>query len=280
VVRRFGRRLRFLPVALIAAALLVVPQTGATAAPQERFTLSSEVDAMSMRTCLPEELRIGITNTGGRAGFADISVSAEPPLVSSKTGISTYVPAGTTVEVWIELTAAPDADNGTYEVVFATGRRERLAIPVTVANPPGARCIPRERMTATATSSQLIPDHHPRNAIDGSRTTMWHTRWNPVKDPLPQSITLDLGGIYDVAELVYVPRITGGRNGIVTAYTLDGSVDGETFTELAQGTWADDTALKSAELDAPGVRFLRMEVREGYGGYASAAEIVLFGRES
>ncbi|HEY6738134.1 MAG TPA: discoidin domain-containing protein [Actinopolymorphaceae bacterium] len=252
--------------------------TSSAAPARHHITLSSPVDRVEVRPGLAETVPIEITNSGAKATFVDVSVDAERPLESSKTGISTYVPAHYTVNVAVRVTAVADADEGTVPLVFTTGSKERLAIFCVVANPPDARLLPRDAMTATATSAQLIPDHKPQNAIDGNPSTLWHTKWNPVKDPLPQSLTLELGGVYDVAELIYEPRTIGGRNGIITVYSLHGSTDGQSFTELTDGEWAADTARKHVVLGATGLSYLRLVAHEGYGGYASAAEIVLYGR--
>lgn len=270
-----GRR-----TALIAFALVVAfgwLPAGEGEAAGDRITLSAEVDRLTVRPCLPEQVRLGITNHSSRAHFVDVTITAEHPLQPSKPGLSTYVPAGATVYTNVGISAAVDAEPGTGEVVFSTGRSERLVVPATVLNPPEARCLPRESMTATATSAQVSPDYGPRFAIDGNNGTFWHSRYSPVRDPLPQSIVLDLGGSYDVAELVYQPRTSGSMNGTITGYVVHGSSDGQTFTKLAEGTWAADRTRKTVGVGGTGLRYLELEALAGYGGYAGAAEIVLYG---
>ena len=67
--------------------------------------------------------------------------------------------------------------------------------------------IPQEQMSATASSehpnigSEGIADF----AIDGDESTIWHTKWSPV-EALPQHITLDLGGSYNINKFTYMPR--------------------------------------------------------------------------
>jgi hypothetical protein len=242
-----------------------------------QVVLSSDVSELTVRPGLAEKVRLGLTNTSSRSRFIDVTITARSPVQPSKPGLTTYVPAGGTVHASVGVTAAVDGEPGTYDVVFASGRDARLGLPVTVVNPPNARYLPRDRMTATATSAQE-PANAPAYAIDGIESTLWHTRYSPVRDPLPQSITLELGGTYDVAELVYLPRPTGSANGTVTAYTLYGSADGRTFTEIGRGTWAADRVRKTATVSGTGLRFVRLEATEGVGGYASAAEIVMYGK--
>jgi hexosaminidase len=78
-----------------------------------------------------------------------------------------------------------------------------------------------------------------------------------------------------VRELVYQPRI-GNRNGIITDYEIAASADGATFATVAGGTWAADASRKTAGFSAPSARFIRLTALAGVGGFASAAEIVLF----
>ena len=68
---------------------------------------------------------------------------------------------------------------------------------------------------------------------------------------MPQSITLDLGGSYDITELRYQPRIDGLLNGHITAYTMAVSTDGTTFTDVRTSTWGASELMKTARLSTP-----------------------------
>lgn len=165
---------------------------------------------------------------------------------------------------------------GEYELRFATGGR-RAALHrtvVTVSAPPEQQCVPGARMTATATSAQA--GYGPELAIDGDPATFWHSRFSP-PEPLPQSITLDLGGVYDLTGLRYRPRGDGNPTGTVTAYTIAVSTDGQEFTPVATGVWPGDAATQVAAFRAPGVRAIRLEATAGAGGFAVAAELVPVG---
>lgn len=266
---------------LVAVALLAAVTRDAVAGPPGQrpgsVALASEPAQLELRPCLSQTLELAITNESSEARFVDVYVRADAPLDSSKTVISTYVPADARVTVDVRIAAPQSTPGGEYEVRFTQGRRERLTVPVTVSAPTDRLCLPREQMTAAATSAQL-PTYGPENVLDGDLATIWHTKYSPTRDPLPQSITLDLGGRYDVAELSYQPRVDGNINGAITAYNVYASSDGQTFTRVANGTWAADASRKSATLEAADTRYLRLEAIEGYGGFASAAEIVLFGR--
>lgn len=130
--------------------------------------------------------------------------------------------------------------------------------------------VPQDQMSATATSAE--PGYGPAQAIDGNCATLWHTRFGAA-DPPPQSITLDLGKAYDTVGLAYQPRQDGNPNGVVTAYKVEISTDGETFTPVADGSWAADDATKSARWDPAQARYLRLTGVEGVGDFVSAAEL-------
>ena len=135
---------------------------------------------------------------------------------------------------------------------------------------PASQCVPAGRMTATATSSQGTDDAS--RAVDGDPATLWRS----ASGALPQSITLDLGGVYDISELRYQPRFDGVLNGHITAYTLAVSTDGATFTDVRTGTWIASEAMKSVRLATParGVRKLRLTATGARNNLAAVAELI------
>ncbi|MCR8644547.1 endo-alpha-N-acetylgalactosaminidase family protein [Paenibacillus sp. N1-5-1-14] len=137
--------------------------------------------------------------------------------------------------------------------------------------------IPRTQMTATATSQETVnEDASASKAIDGNSETFWHTKWD-LSNPLPQSITLNLGGNYPVKQIKYLPRQDGGQNGNITSYKLYTSTDGVNFTQASTGTWVNDTTEKTADLPSPvNTGYVKLEATAGTGGWASAAEISVF----
>lgn len=130
--------------------------------------------------------------------------------------------------------------------------------------------VPQPQMTATATSYH--PGYPPSAAIDGNCATFWHVEWSP-PHPLPQSITLDLGGSYPTDGITYLPRQDGNHNGDITAYTVYASTDGQTFTPVASGTWTSDSSLKWVTWAPVTASYIRLEATSGFNGYASADEI-------
>lgn len=135
--------------------------------------------------------------------------------------------------------------------------------------------IPQDQMSATATSSQA--GYPPDNAIDGNSSTIWHTEYSPQSAPPPQSITVDLGGSYNLQGLLYLPRQDGNPNGTITSYRIYTSPDDVTWTQVGSGTWAANSSQKSASFSASAVRYLRLEGDQGVNGFISAAEINVLG---
>lgn len=139
---------------------------------------------------------------------------------------------------------------------------------------PKPRTVPQSQMTATATSQHT--GYEASKAIDGDLTTMWHTRWNP-PELVPQAITLDLGGNYDVAGLSYQTRTDFKPDGVITEYRIYTSADGNEFTLAGSGTWNGDYSRKAVTFPAvANTRYVRLEAIDGSGGYAAAADIQVY----
>jgi hypothetical protein len=137
--------------------------------------------------------------------------------------------------------------------------------------PPFDAYLPGADMHATA-SSRYSDAYLPEYSIDGDCRTFWHSAPAATK-PLPATLTLDLGGEHTVKGLTYLPRQDGNGNGLVTGYSVAVSQDGQTWSEVADGTWPGDATLKWTEWTSQPARYLRLEAREGTAGVASAAEV-------
>lgn len=145
------------------------------------------------------------------------------------------------------------------------------APPATVPHGPWPHFVATSSETATATSANT--GYPASNAIDGKLTTLWHSRFSPVHDPLPISLTIDTGGPHNLTGLTYQPRLDGDSTGIVTGYSIALSTDGINFAPATSGTWADDSSIKSAAFRATTARYIRLTATSAHNGYASAAEV-------
>ncbi|MER6091634.1 RICIN domain-containing protein [Streptomyces bluensis] len=122
----------------------------------------------------------------------------------------------------------------------------------------------------------------PLNAIDGLSDVRYETCWSTWSLPLPQSITIDLGGVWsNVSTLEYLPKQwnrTDSTDGDITSYTILTSTDGVTFTQAASGTWAGNRKTKLVEWPARNVGFVRIQVNAATGGYANIGGVRIGGR--
>ncbi|MFD0616154.1 discoidin domain-containing protein [Paenibacillus sp. GCM10027629] len=148
-----------------------------------------------------------------------------------------------------------------------------LSDPITIT--ATGNIVPQSQMTATATSQETSSENHGASmAIDGNPQTIWHTKWDK-SDVLPQSITLNLGGTYKVNKITYLPR-QSGDNGKITSYNVYTSTDGATFTKVASGNFANDSAEKAVSFTGTNASHVKLEATAGMSGWASAAEINVF----
>ncbi|EPB8153965.1 alpha-N-acetylglucosaminidase TIM-barrel domain-containing protein [Clostridium perfringens] len=136
--------------------------------------------------------------------------------------------------------------------------------------------LPQGNMKATATSEHPDVGNEglAKFAIDGKENTIWHTKYNPVEE-LPQSITLELGGSYEINKFTYLPR-SGAKNGNITKYELHVSEDGNNFRKISEGNWDDSGSLKTLKFNSTKATHVKLVALEGVGGFASAAELNVF----
>ncbi len=119
-------------------------------------------------------------------------------------------------------------------------------------------------------------------AIDGNPSTKWHTRYTGGATPYPHELRFDLGGVYALCGLGYLPRQDGGQNGIIRGYQLALSDDGESWVTVSQGDLGTFGPLNSERIVeftpmiARYVRFRGLSEING-GPWAAAAEIRIRG---
>ncbi|MFD4256787.1 family 20 glycosylhydrolase [Streptomyces sp. NPDC058534] len=117
------------------------------------------------------------------------------------------------------------------------------------------------------------------NAVDGDRSTFWHTQWAGGAPDFPHHITLDLGKRYDVTGLQYVQR-QNARNGRIKDYRVEVSEDGATWTRVATGSFTEALTPQNVEFGAERGRYVRLTGLDSHAGnaFAAAAELNVGGR--
>ncbi len=173
----------------------------------------------------------------------------------------------------LSLVVGDGGDGGYNDRADWGGLQITCGAPVaTVPSGPWPHFAAPSTLSATATSANNgYPDS---NAVDGDVTTLWHSQFSPVHDPLPIALTVDLGSVQTVTGLTYQPRLDGDITGTITGYTVEVSTDGVTFTAAAPaGTWPQDALLKSVQIAPTQARYVRLTATAGANGYASAAEV-------
>lgn len=135
-------------------------------------------------------------------------------------------------------------------------------------------------------------------ATDGDPDTYWHTNWNPndvtidPDDPencVNNGYTIDLGSIYDVTKLEYLPRKfgkngDGSANGQITKYRILYGITGDdlqTVTLIGDDTWPADYDLKTARFETVKARYIRIEALSTYSEqgpdlFINAAEFYVY----
>ncbi len=114
-------------------------------------------------------------------------------------------------------------------------------------------------------------------AIDGNTSTFWHTAWGSNEPKHPHTIVIDMATNYHVTAITYLSRQDGNQNGMVKAYEIYLSTDGQTWgTAAVTGNFQTTTALQTAKLKTTTTaRYIKFVAKSEVNGNAwtSAAEI-------
>ncbi|MGH9094143.1 MAG: NPCBM/NEW2 domain-containing protein, partial [Acidimicrobiales bacterium] len=166
-----------------------------------------------------------------------------------------------------------DGGDGTYNdrADWANLNVSCGSAPATVPAGTWPHYVPGSSETASASSSNS--GYPPANAIDGQLTTIWHSEFSPVHQPLPVTFTIDTASARTLDGLVYQSRLDqAGGTGTITGYTIAVSTDGTNWQNVAAGSWAPDSSVKSASFSPVTARYLQIIITSGLYGYASGAE--------
>ncbi len=124
------------------------------------------------------------------------------------------------------------------------------------------------------TTAQNQEGEEIENLFDFDEASMWHTKWGA--KAVPFDLIIDLKTINKLDKLHYLPR-SGRGNGIWLKGTVYYSNDKETWTEAGPFSWERDDKVKVFNFsEHPNVRYLKIALTEGVGGYGSGRELYVF----
>ena len=118
------------------------------------------------------------------------------------------------------------------------------------------------------------------NAIDGDPATIWHTQWSGGSPTYPHELQINLGGLYEITGLRYLPRQDGNDNGRISQYEIYVSNDGVNWgAAVASGTFPDTADEQQVLFVHVSAAYVRLVALGSYDGdpWASVAELNILG---
>lgn len=102
---------------------------------------------------------------------------------------------------------------------------------------------------------------------------VWHTRW--YQSAVPFDITADLGAVYTLDKLEYVPRSDAG-NGTILRGSVSTSADGKTWSAPVPFRWERSATSKILPLGSVQAAYVKIHVDSATGGFGSGRELLVF----
>ena len=129
--------------------------------------------------------------------------------------------------------------------------------------------IPRGEIRVVHADSEHPGEGDAQNAVDGDSSTCWHTKWGEGEPRPPHEIQIDLGAVYELSAVTYLPR-QDRDHGWIDEYEIYVSTDGQVWGKpVASGRFPATSTLQRVPLDAPAVgRFVRLLARAEIRGRA------------
>ncbi|WP_308779960.1 discoidin domain-containing protein [uncultured Clostridium sp.] len=126
------------------------------------------------------------------------------------------------------------------------------------------------------------------NAVDGDENTIWHSGYQS-SDKVPVSIVVKLDKAYNLNQIDYLPR-QNSKNGHVTEYLMETSLDNKNWTEVRKGTLKEASNGSGLEnkgyspirFNSTKAQYVRFTALKTLGDtrdkYASIAELRFYGQ--
>ena len=110
--------------------------------------------------------------------------------------------------------------------------------------------------------------------FDGSTDTeMWHTQWG--RSATPFEIVANLGAVYTLDKLEYVPRPDAG-NGTLCRGSISTSLDGKEWSTPEPFFWERDARSKVFRLKGVQAQFVKLQVEAATGAFGSGKELYIY----
>ena len=240
------------------------------------------------------------TNTTAKLAEVKIAGKAIPEAALSLSSYSTPETDASKVEAKTAdnaaLTVLPVKDNVIRMIMESEDHNTRNRFEVRLGEEesilPGddSKDYPVAQMAVTAVSelNPAVGNEGPAKfVLDNNTNTYWHTNWNTneATNVAKRAITLEMkpqeGGDYPTLDgLRYLRRQGNSKNGAVTEYKVEYSMDGSAWKTISTGTWdKDNTDWQIALFDEPvQAKYVRLTgvhtyADSGNDAHMSAAEL-------
>lgn len=235
-----------------------------------RPVISSEVDENGILTITWDQANVsgGAYATDVKYTDRDGQQKIQRCLISESSFQITNYKMGTSYEyrtVYRPSEYSIDSFFTIYRTEFVSGKIKKQGLVVTT--------------DSYAATSQLPKGGPAQFAFDDDITTFWHTHHTPAPVPgFPHWLAVDLNKMYVItrAELTCRPGVTN----TFTQFTLQGSLDGRTWTNYGEFTLIQKDPTQSFTLNGLArMQYFRIFATEGPKAYANLAEFTVYGYE-
>ncbi|MBN1652957.1 MAG: family 43 glycosylhydrolase [Deltaproteobacteria bacterium] len=144
--------------------------------------------------------------------------------------------------------------------------------------------LPQSEWTLIYVDSEETDDEDGRaiNAFDDISSSIWHTQWDAggPHAPLPHEIQIDLGAVWNIDEMRYLPRQDGNENGIIIDYEFYAGMSRNDWGyPVAAGAFTANQEAKRVSFTTTRARYVRLVALSEINGdeWASVAELDLIG---
>lgn len=153
-----------------------------------------------------------------------------------------------------------------FQINFATGEWRKVEDP---------RQLDRTGWTVCDFSSQETQAENgaASNILDGDISTIWHTEYQNQHAVAPHHVTVDMGQANTIDGFLSMPRNDQSGNGLIRAYSLRVSEDGQDWKLVKRGSWLPYWT----RVDFEPVKARYVKLTSTQGDYGSMSELYIYG---